>query len=31
MKFIPTRLAGAFIIEPHRITDQRGFFARSWC
>jgi dTDP-4-dehydrorhamnose 3,5-epimerase len=31
MKFVTTKLAGAFVIqlEPHR--DERGFFARSWC
>ena len=31
MQFIPTELEGAFIIEPERIEDARGFFARSWC
>jgi dTDP-4-dehydrorhamnose 3,5-epimerase len=31
MRFLPTRLAGAFVIEldPHR--DERGFFARTFC
>jgi len=24
-------LTGAFIIEPERLEDERGFFARSWC
>jgi len=24
-------LAGAFLIEPERIGDERGFFARTWC
>ena len=31
MKFIETELRGAFIIEPERIEDERGFFARVWC
>ena len=31
MKFIETELKGAFIVEPERLTDERGFFARSWC
>lgn len=26
-----TKLKGSYIIEPEKITDQRGFFARSWC
>lgn len=31
MIFIPTQLQGAFIIEPERLEDERGFFARAWC
>lgn len=31
MIFIETKLKGAFIIEPERIEDGRGFFARCWC
>lgn len=31
MKFIETKLKGTFIIEPDRIEDDRGFFARTWC
>ncbi len=31
MIFIPTRLAGAFILEPEKQEDDRGFFARTWC
>jgi dTDP-4-dehydrorhamnose 3,5-epimerase len=31
MIFTETRLKGAFIIEPDRLEDERGFFARSWC
>jgi dTDP-4-dehydrorhamnose 3,5-epimerase len=26
----PTRLSGAFIIEPELFEDERGFFARAW-
>lgn len=31
MKFSETKLKGAFIIEPEKIEDRRGFFARMWC
>jgi len=31
MKFHETELKGAFVIEPERYADDRGFFARSWC
>lgn len=31
MIFTETKLKGAFIIEPEKLTDERGFFARSWC
>ena len=31
MIFIATALKGAFIIEPERREDARGFFARAWC
>ena len=31
MKFTETKLKGAFVIEPERIDDERGFFARTWC
>jgi dTDP-4-dehydrorhamnose 3,5-epimerase len=31
MIFTATKLAGAYIIEPETIADNRGFFARSWC
>lgn len=30
MKFIETKLGGAFIIEVDRIEDERGFYARSF-
>ncbi len=26
-----TRLNGLYIIEPERLEDERGFFARTWC
>jgi len=29
--FKPTRLEGAFVVEPEKLEDGRGFFARSWC
>src|SRR5262245_37082794 len=31
MIFTKTVIPGAFIIEPERIEDDRGFFARTWC
>lgn len=31
MIFRETALAGAFVIEPERLVDERGFFARTWC
>jgi dTDP-4-dehydrorhamnose 3,5-epimerase len=31
MIFHDTGLSGAFLVEPDRRTDDRGFFARSWC
>jgi dTDP-4-dehydrorhamnose 3,5-epimerase len=31
MRFCETPLAGAFVIEPERCADERGFFARAWC
>lgn len=31
MIFKETKLKGAFIIEPQKLTDERGFFARGWC
>lgn len=30
MLFRETKLAGAFVIEPERFEDERGFFARTW-
>ena len=31
MNFHPTPIAGAFVVEPQRVEDERGFFARVWC
>jgi dTDP-4-dehydrorhamnose 3,5-epimerase len=31
LKFTPTKLPGSYVIEPERLEDDRGFFARSWC
>ena len=31
MRFQPTTLPGVFVIEPVLLTDERGFFARTWC
>lgn len=31
MRFIETPLNSAFVIEPERLEDDRGFFARTWC
>jgi dTDP-4-dehydrorhamnose 3,5-epimerase len=29
--FRETKLKGAYVIEPERFEDERGFFARTWC
>ena len=31
MKFLPTPLAGAYVVELEPVRDERGFFARSFC
>ena len=31
MRFVPTPLAGAFVIELDKRADERGFFARFFC
>src|SRR5437867_3203477 len=31
MQFIPTIFAGAYLVEPTLISDERGFFARTYC
>ena len=31
MIFHDTKIPGAYLIEPERAIDERGFFARTWC
>jgi dTDP-4-dehydrorhamnose 3,5-epimerase len=31
MLFTEMKLAGAFLIQPEPVEDERGFFARTWC
>ena len=31
MKFTPTTVSGAFVINVDRIGDSRGYFGRMWC
>ena len=31
MKFVETTLAGAFLVKPEPIEDERGLFARTYC
>jgi len=31
MKFSETKLQGAWVVDIEQLTDERGFFARSWC
>jgi dTDP-4-dehydrorhamnose 3,5-epimerase len=31
VRFIPLDLAGAFVIELDPVSDDRGWFARTWC
>ncbi len=31
MRFTQTSLKDAYIIEPERLEDERGYFARTWC
>jgi dTDP-4-dehydrorhamnose 3,5-epimerase len=31
MIFTQTAVAGAFLIQPERLNDERGFFARTYC
>jgi dTDP-4-dehydrorhamnose 3,5-epimerase len=31
LKFVPTPLAGAYMVDPEPRNDARGFFARTWC
>jgi len=30
VRFVPTKLEGAFVVEPECHEDERGFFARTW-
>ena len=30
MKFEELTIVGAFVLDPERLTDERGFFARTW-
>jgi dTDP-4-dehydrorhamnose 3,5-epimerase len=31
VNFVPTRIAGAVLVEIEPHVDERGFFARTWC
>jgi dTDP-4-dehydrorhamnose 3,5-epimerase len=31
VRFTETKLAGAFVVDPEPASDERGFFARTWC
>jgi dTDP-4-dehydrorhamnose 3,5-epimerase len=31
MRFLETRIAGAWLVQPEPRTDERGSFARLWC
>jgi dTDP-4-dehydrorhamnose 3,5-epimerase len=31
MRFTEAGPVGAYVIEPEKLTDERGFFARVWC
>ena len=31
VKFTPTEIPGAFVVDPEPHADERGFFARQWC
>jgi dTDP-4-dehydrorhamnose 3,5-epimerase len=31
VRFVPTELPGAYVVELERHVDERGFFARAWC
>ena len=31
MKFLKTHIPGVFEIHPELLSDERGFFARTWC
>jgi dTDP-4-dehydrorhamnose 3,5-epimerase len=31
MRFTATGLEGVYLVEPQKLGDERGFFARAWC
>lgn len=31
MLFLPTKITGTWLIEPEKLEDERGFFARTFC
>jgi dTDP-4-dehydrorhamnose 3,5-epimerase len=31
MRFIDTRIDGAYVVQPEPVGDARGFFSRLWC
>jgi len=31
VRFVPTTVTGAYVVEQERHADERGFFARTWC
>jgi dTDP-4-dehydrorhamnose 3,5-epimerase len=31
LSFVPTRISGAYVIQPQQLEDERGFFARTFC
>jgi len=31
MKYTETKILGAFIFEPEKLEDKRGYFMRGWC
>ncbi len=31
MKYTEAKLKGAFVVKIEKLSDERGFFARSWC
>jgi dTDP-4-dehydrorhamnose 3,5-epimerase len=31
LKLTPLELAGAFLVDPEPVRDDRGYFARQWC
>lgn len=31
MRIVPTSFSGLFVLEPERVADERGYFARTYC